>query len=119
MDVVRLSPAEHDRLVCDVSHLPHVLAAAVVAMQSEEGMRLAGKGFLDTTRVAGGDGGLWRDILVDNRGNVGESVERLKKALDEVIAMLSPGRGEELRRWLDEAARKRAKLVEERLKELE
>src|SRR5439155_22034988 len=34
MTVVRLSPDDHDRLVCDISHLPHAVAAALVAMQS-------------------------------------------------------------------------------------
>src|SRR5687767_5629913 len=56
MQITRLSPAEHDRLVCDISHLPHAVAAALVSMQDEEALALAGRGFMDTTRVAGGDG---------------------------------------------------------------
>lgn len=119
MNITRLSAAEHDRLVCDISHLPHMLAAALVAMQSEESLKLAGKGFLDTTRVAGGDGALWRDILVDNRENVIDSVLRLRGKLDEVLAMLSPARGEELKVWLDAAAKRRETLAAEKLRELE
>src|SRR5205085_1929462 len=104
MNVTRLSPEDHDRLVCDVSHLPHALAAALVGMQSEEALRLAGKGFLDTTRVAGGDGGLWRDILSDNRDNVRESLGRLRAQLDVLVGLLEPEQGEKLRAWLDDAA---------------
>ena len=56
----RLSPAEHDRLLADVSHLPHAVAAAIVSMQHEAALKLSGKGFADLTRIAAGDPGLWR-----------------------------------------------------------
>ena len=70
MRVRRLSPDDHDRLIADVSHLPHALAAALVSMQADEGIDLCGRGFLDSTRIAAGDGVLWRDILLDNRDNL-------------------------------------------------
>jgi prephenate dehydrogenase len=118
MSIVRMSPDDHDRLVCDISHLPHALAAALVAMQSEEALPLAGKGFLDTTRVAGGDGGLWRDILADNRDNVIDSVRRLRDSLEHLLKLLDPSQREALKDWLDRAAQRRAKLLAEKLKEL-
>ncbi len=119
MNVVRLSPEDHDRLVCDISHLPHAVAAALVAMQSDESLSLAGKGFLDTTRVAGGDGGLWRDILQDNRDNVAGSIRRLREQLDQLLALLEPSKKEQLSQWLAAAAERRAKLLADKLKELE
>ena len=119
MQTSRLSPAEHDRLICDVSHLPHVLAAALIAMQSDAALLLAGKGFLDTTRIAGGDGALWRDILQDNRDNVADSLRRLREQFDQVLALLDPARREELVRWLDAAAERRAKLLAEKLREMD
>src|SRR5207245_255442 len=70
MRTVRVGPAEHDRLLAAVSHLPHAVAAALVAVQPEGAMALAGKGFMDSTRIAGGDPGLWRDIFIDNRENL-------------------------------------------------
>src|SRR2546423_2276999 len=84
MRTTRLSPAEHDRLLAEVSHLPHALAAALVSLQSEKALSLAGKGFLDATRIAGGDGALWRDILMDNRDNGLASIGELKKRLGEL-----------------------------------
>jgi prephenate dehydrogenase len=119
MNVVRLSPEEHDRLVCDISHLPHTVAAALVAMQDDAALPLAGKGFLDTTRIAGGDGGLWRDILQDNADNVAASLRRLGATLDRVAALLEPSKRDELAAWLDQAADRRAKLLAEKLKEWE
>src|SRR6185437_16261614 len=66
MRTVKLSPEDHDRHLADISHLPHAIAAALIAMQTDAALPLAGKGFLDATRIAGGDGALWRDILHDN-----------------------------------------------------
>jgi len=118
MGTVQLMPDDHDRLVCDISHLPHSVAAALVAMQQDEALALAGGGFLDTTRVAGGDGGLWRDILLDNRDNVAASLKRFRGELDELLGMLQPDQGERLRQWLDAAAQRRAHLLATKLKEL-
>ncbi|HEY7088168.1 MAG TPA: prephenate dehydrogenase [Tepidisphaeraceae bacterium] len=107
MRVTRLAPDDHDRLLADVSHLPHALAAALVAMQPDQALPLAGKGFLDVTRIAGGDGGLWRDIFLDNSDSLRDSIRRLRLQLDRLESMLSPAQSEALRRWLDAAAQKR------------
>lgn len=119
MSVVRLSPEEHDRLICDISHLPHAVAAALVDMQDDEALALAGMGFLDSTRVAGGDGGLWRDIFLDNADNVTAAIDRLRSKLEMLSSRLKAGQGEELKAWLDVVAARRAKLLTEKLKELE
>jgi prephenate dehydrogenase len=119
MRTTRMSPAEHDRLICDVSHLPHAIAAALVAMQSDEALALAGKGFLDATRIAGGDGGLWRDILHDNRDNVLDSLRRLRDQLDRLAHLLNPAQSDALAKWLDDAAKRRKKLFADKIKEMD
>ena len=118
MRTCRMTPEAHDRTLAQVSHLPHALAAALVAMQSPDGLALAGKGFLDTTRIAGGDGGLWRDIFIDNAANMRAAIDKLRGMLDQFEALLAPAKGEELRRWLDETARKREALLAEKLREV-
>jgi prephenate dehydrogenase len=118
MHTCRMSPADHDRALAEASHLPHALAAALVTMQSAEAMALAGKGFLDTTRIAGGDGGLWRDIFIDNAGNMRASIAKLRDQLDAIEKLMEPGKGEELRKWLDAAAAKRQALLQEKLREV-
>jgi prephenate dehydrogenase len=110
MRITRLSPVEHDRRLADVSHLPHALAAALVSMQDDASLPLAGKGFADTTRVAAGDAGLWRDILLDNRDNVIASIERLSGQLARLAADLRAGNGDAVKSWLESAARKRETL---------
>jgi prephenate dehydrogenase len=107
MRTTRLSPDEHDRRLADVSHLPHAVAAALVAMQDPDSFELAGKGFADATRIAAGDGGLWRDILVDNRENVLLSLERLRSQLETLAARLRDNDADGLKTWLDAAAMKR------------
>jgi prephenate dehydrogenase len=107
MRTIRLSPAEHDQLLSDISHLPHAVAAALVSMQHDKALRLCGKGFLDLTRIAGGDGGLWRDILLDNRDSVRQSVRSLLEQLRQLETMLETGSSEELKQWLDRAAARR------------
>ena len=114
MRVRRLPPDVHDRLICDVSHLPHALAAALVTLQQDDALDLAGKGFLDATRIAGGDGGLWRDILLDNRENLAASIDRLRESLDALQSMLHPDRADDLRAWLDQAADRRRAVQESR-----
>jgi prephenate dehydrogenase len=109
MRTKRLSPNDHDRLVSDISHLPHALAASLVAMQSDEALELAGKGFQDTTRVAAGDAGLWRDILLDNADCVKSSIARLRVQLDELEERLDPKQGQALFDWLQSAADKRSR----------
>lgn len=119
MRVTKMSPGDHDRLLADVSHLPHITAAALVAMQEDLGLDLCGKGFLDTTRVAGGDGALWRDILVDNRDNVRGSILRLREQFDRLLELMERGDSEPLRQWLDAAAKRREELMRKKLREMD
>jgi prephenate dehydrogenase len=118
MRTTRISPDDHDRLLADVSHLPHLLAAALVAMQEDAGLELSGKGFLDTTRIAGGDGALWRDIFLDNADNLKAGLKRLKSQLAAVESMLDSKSQDELKDWLDAAAQRREKLLKKKLREI-
>ena len=83
-----LDPEEHDLMVAAVSHLPHVVAAALVNTAASLEKRLAGTlslaagGFRDSTRIALGAPGLWREILFSNRAP-------LLTILDELIAELT------------------------------
>ena len=75
--VVTLPPARHDRYVAQISHLPHLLAAALVCHASSEAHTLAGGGFRDTTRVASGSPELWIEILSANAEAVASELEAL------------------------------------------
>jgi len=86
-DVVALAPADHDRLVAMVSHVPHLVAATLMnaaARGAEEHaalLRLAAGGFRDMTRVAAGHPGIWPDVCADN-------ATAIVAVLDQVLADL-------------------------------
>jgi prephenate dehydrogenase len=81
--VVRMTADEHDRAVSTVSHLPHLVAAALAAGTPPDQLILAAGGWRDTTRVASGDVELWRQILVDNRAHVLQALTSFEKVLSE------------------------------------
>ena len=107
MDVTRLSPEEHDRRLADISHLPHAVAAALVALQDDATFPLAGQGFRDATRIAAGDPPMWRDILLDNRDNLRDSIKRFRQQLDDLLARLDTDDPDAARAWLEQAATRR------------
>jgi prephenate dehydrogenase len=114
MRVQKVSPEDHDRLLADVSHLPHAVAAALVAVQEEAGLELAGRGFMDATRIAAGDGELWRDIFLDNRDNLKAGLAEVKAELEWLEDLLDKGDGDGIREWLAGAAGKRKGMEERR-----
>lgn len=117
MRTCRVTPDEHDRRLADISHLPHALAAALVTLQEDASTPLGGKGFLDVTRIAAGDGALWRDIFIDNRDNLRASLARLREELGKLDELLDPNRAAELERWLDQAAQRREGMGEQKKQE--
>lgn len=111
MRLVRHDPATHDHLVALVSHLPHAVAAAVVGVQSETSIDLRGKGFLDTTRIAAGDAGLWRDILMDNRTNVVDAIDQLSAELSTLARHLRTGDAAAVESWLARQSARRSRMT--------
>jgi prephenate dehydrogenase len=110
MRTVRMTPEMHDQLTADISHLPHTLAAALSRIQSQDAIKIAGRGFLDTTRIAAGDPGLWRDILLDNRDNIRSGLVRVQKEIEQLLEYLDKGDAEAVQKWLAVAAEKRSSL---------
>jgi prephenate dehydrogenase len=73
-----LSPEIHDQMVAAISHIPHLVAAALVNHAIQFGdLDLAAGGFRDTTRIASGSPELWAEILLANGDAVGFQVRQL------------------------------------------
>jgi prephenate dehydrogenase len=111
--VVTLEPELHDRAVAAISHLPHVVAWALVdaVMRFEpDALAIAARGFKDTTRIAAADPVMWREILLDNRAAVRASVTAFRRALDDLDALVGAADAEALTAYLA-----RVKAVRERL----
>jgi len=80
---------EHDRIVAEISHLPHLVAPAIINAVHESSLPYAATGMKDTTRIAASDVKLWIDIFKDNRDNIlnalaqfGDELAALRHALE-------------------------------------
>jgi prephenate dehydrogenase len=86
-NVVAVDADDHDRLVAVASHVPHLLAGALmneasrVAEQDAVLLQLAAGGFRDMTRVAAGDPSIWPDVLFENRSAISQSLQALEDRL--------------------------------------
>ncbi len=92
--VVRLSPEEHDLAVARTSHLPHLLAVLVAGRLAEapaDHLALSGQGIRDVTRIAGGDPGLWEQIVTGNAPAVAGLLTQVRDQMDVLIAAVTSG----------------------------
>jgi prephenate dehydrogenase len=103
--VVEMDSAEHDQALAATSHLPHLVAAAIAGTTPERYVTLTAGGWQDTTRIAGGDPGLWRQILLSNRDNVLTALAQLRDKLEAWRIALENQDAIELERLLTEAKR--------------
>jgi prephenate dehydrogenase len=97
-DPVLTDPETHDRWVALVSHVPHLVAAAMAARLAPSGvpvdaLKLAGQGLRDVTRIAAGDSALWTQILSANAGPVAEVVAAVADDLAAAARLLAGGGG--------------------------
>jgi prephenate dehydrogenase len=115
---VAIDARVHDRLMALVSHLPHVLAGALVnqaaatAPGGREALRSSGPSFADLTRVAGSNPPMWADILVANREAVLEALRAYAGRLAEVEAALEHADRGWLLGFAEEAAAARGRLTD-------
>ena len=88
--VATLTPEMHDAIVAQVSHLPHLVAAALVNVVCAGGskpLNFVGPGFKDVTRVASGTTEMWTEICLENRDEIGRAALKNADAV-ELRAML-------------------------------
>ncbi len=96
--ITRMTPEEHDAVLGVVSHLPHLLAYALVhevagRENSAQLFSYAAGGFRDFTRIASSDPEMWRDICAANRDHLAAEVSRFSGKLDEVKKLLQDPAG--------------------------
>jgi prephenate dehydrogenase len=112
--VATMSPDLHDRLVAAVSHLPHLVAYALVdavaGRVEEEAFGYAAGGFKDTTRIAASDARIWREIFLSNREALRETLGDFRSALERLERLLEPETGGELEQELERIRRVRERL---------
>jgi prephenate dehydrogenase len=110
----RIDAPLHDRLLAQTSHLPHLVASALVEALGPDAASLVSSGFLDTTRIASGDPGMWRDIFVTNRDQVLKSIEQFEGVLADAKRALAAEDAEAIRALLQRAKTRRDALLRDR-----
>ncbi|RZJ19889.1 MAG: prephenate dehydrogenase/arogenate dehydrogenase family protein, partial [Haliea sp.] len=111
--VLKMSPDAHDSAFAAVSHLPHLVAFALIngiAGQAEgkNYLSLAGPGFRDFSRIAASDPKMWRDVLLANRNELLAQTKIFRDTLTAMEAMIERGEGEALEALIDQASHTRA-----------
>jgi prephenate dehydrogenase len=107
---VRLSPDRHDRLVAQVSHLPHLAAVGLTLTPSRQALRLAGSGFADTTRIALSSPGMWEEICRANAVPIIRSLDRFIARMRRIRSLAAGRRFQPLLRTLRAAQSARSGL---------
>lgn len=105
--VREMPPHRHDELLAQSSHLPHVAAACLVNALHDDALEITARGFLDITRIASGDPGLWVDICLNNREPLLAALDALGDELRDVADALDAGDADSLRRILQRAKQRR------------
>ncbi|MFH0938340.1 MAG: prephenate dehydrogenase/arogenate dehydrogenase family protein [Planctomycetota bacterium] len=103
MKTIRLSPDEHDSVLARSSHLLHLVAGALVAVQTDRSMNISGTGLRDMTRLAGSDSAMWVDIAEQNSHELSKALKEFGQEvlqLAQEVEMLGarPGEGVETAR---------------------
>ncbi|HNK53202.1 MAG TPA: prephenate dehydrogenase/arogenate dehydrogenase family protein, partial [Ottowia sp.] len=107
--VVNMSPESHDAAFAAVSHLPHLVAFALMNSivnqpEGREYLSLAGPGFRDFSRIAASDPQMWRDVLIANREELGRQTGLFQQALDDLQRLIANGQADDLERLINRAS---------------
>jgi prephenate dehydrogenase len=90
-----MDPITHDRMMAYVSHLPQLAVSALMQVVGEragrEGLRLAGNGLRDSTRLASSPASTWRDVTATNVDALGTAIDDLITALRRLKRDLAAG----------------------------
>ena len=111
--VVTMTPESHDAAFAAISHLPHLIAFALMNSISgqplgKDFLTLAGPGFRDFTRIAAAEPTLWRDVMLSNREELLNQSRMFQRNLQSLELMISSGNGEALLEQIENASATRA-----------
>ncbi|MBU7573395.1 MAG: prephenate dehydrogenase [Hydrogenophaga sp.] len=112
--VKQMSPEAHDAAYAAVSHLPHMVAFALMnAIQGQSDgpdfLSLAGPGFRDFSRIAASDPAMWRDVLMSNREELLAQSRHFQRALHALETAINAGNPDALEALIEQASSARAR----------
>ncbi len=80
-----MTPADHDRIIARISHLPQLLSTLLMGYCGES-ISTSGPGFATLTRLAGSSWEIWRDIIATNSDNIAEELDKFSKELSRLAS---------------------------------
>lgn len=107
--VETMDPTVHDRILAVISHLPHVVAYALVNAAASYDREIpgllgyTGGGFRDFTRIAASHSAMWRDICLDNRREILAAIDRFMTEMGKLRECVVSGDGHGLESAFDAA----------------
>ncbi|HPP73873.1 MAG TPA: prephenate dehydrogenase/arogenate dehydrogenase family protein [Armatimonadota bacterium] len=107
-NVILMDPEQHDRSVAIISHVPHVLASAILRLAAEEQaksgqvLELAAGSFRDMTRVASSPPEIWVDICLSSKEAISSALKKLEDLLTEVRMGIESGDAKVVKRHFSE-----------------
>ncbi|MBT6314571.1 MAG: prephenate/arogenate dehydrogenase family protein [Alphaproteobacteria bacterium] len=114
-----MEPAHHDQVLAVTSHLPHLIAFAIVGTATDmedqltqEVIKFSASGFRDFTRIAASDPVMWRDVFLNNREALLDCAARLSEDLARLQRAIRWGDGEEIEALIIRAREIRRALIE-------
>ena len=108
-----MPPAQHDRIYAAVSHLPHLIAYAMVNTVSDidsSYLSYCGQGFRDMTRIAASSPDIWTDISLLNRQNLMEMIGLFRENLNRMEGHLRTAEADALRQEFIRASTARGEI---------
>lgn len=115
-EVLGMSPSRHDEILAATSHLPHLLAYAIVDLllhqdSSEDIFRYAAGGFADFSRVASSNAQMWSDVFVANAEATERVLDQYIDYLQSLKALINQRAGEDLKTIFQRAKQTRDNFV--------
>ena len=110
-NITRLSPGEHDRAIAFTSHMPHIVALALMSMGSPECLKdFMGSSFKDATRVAQINSRLWGELFMENKENVAHQIQKMQESMEAIKQAIINSDESELEKIMDTARARRGEI---------
>ncbi len=118
-DVAMMDAKRHDTVLATTSHVPHLLAYALVGtavdmerVTNNEVVKFSAGGFRDFTRIAASDPEMWRDVFLSNKTAVLEVVDRYIEDLSALKRAIRWGEGDNLLREFSKTRNIRRQIID-------
>jgi len=108
--VVFIEPGYHDKVLSQVSHLPHIASFTLTNSIAKGYLKFCGSGFKDLTRISGSPAQVWADIFLSNRKNLLKDLKNFVKELEKFEVLLKAGKKDKLVNLIKKANNKHKSL---------